>query len=293
MTKTILLTGATGFLGSHICDQLVEQGYETVILKRKTSNAWRIESILDRIIVYNIGEGSLKKIFRENEIKTVIHTATSYGKMGEKSHEVATTNVIFPLKIIETAIDFNVDTFINTDTILNKYFNYYSLTKKHFLDWAKTFSSQIGIFNLKLEHLYGEKDEPEKFISMVIRNFLKNVDRIPLTEGKQLRDFIYVDDAVSAYLEILKISNTHRNGYVEYSIGSGTPISIREIVELIKKLTHNTTTVPNFGVLEYRPNEIMKSVADLKNIENDTQWKPKYDLKSGLEKTIQWHKKHI
>ena len=226
MTKTILLTGATGFLGSHICEQLVEHGYETVILKRKTSNPWRIDSTLNKITVYNIEDIPLSTVFKENNINTVIHTATNYGRKGEKSHEVASANVLFPLKILETSIEFNTDTFINTDTVLYENLNYYALTKKHFVDWTKLYSHQIRIFNLKLEHLYGEKDGSEKFISMVIKSFLNNIERIPLTEGKQLRDFIYVDDVASAYLGIVKISEKFEKKYTEYSVGSGTPISI-------------------------------------------------------------------
>ena len=236
MAETVLLTGATGFLGSHLCEKLVRDGYKVIILKRKKSDTWRIDSLLSKLDSYNIEETPISQIFESEEVSTVIHTATNYGRNDEKPSVIVESNILFPLRLIEIAVEHNTDTFLNTDTILYEYLNYYSLSKKQFINWLSFYTNKIRVFNLKLEHVYGEKDGTQKFISRVIDSFLCNREQIGLTEGKQIRDFIYVEDVVSAYMKILKKSTTFKKKYFEYSIGSGVPTTINEIVELIKKL---------------------------------------------------------
>ena len=165
------------------------------------------------------------------------------------------------------------------------------MSKKHFSDLLKIYAKSIRVFNLKLEHVYGEKDGMDKFISMVIDSFIRNRDRIQFTEGKQQRDFIYVRDVVSAYIKILNKASNFEKKYIEYSIGSGVSISIREIVEVIRKLTFNTLTKTEFGAIKYRENEIMCSVADIAKIREEIQWSPHFDLDIGLKRTIKWYKK--
>jgi nucleoside-diphosphate-sugar epimerase len=291
MARTVLLTGGTGFLGSHICEQLVRGGDKVIILKRKYSDTWRIKHLLNRLVLYNSDEADFSSIFREQNINAVIHTSTNYGRNGEQPHEIFQSNVIFPLTLLEAAVNFNTDTFINTDTVLYEYLNFYSLSKKHFSDLLKIYAKNIKVFNLRLEHVYGDKDGRDKFISMVIDSFLSNKERIQLTVGDQKRDFIYVDDVVSAYVEILDRAQNFEKSYIEYSIGSGISISIREIVELIRKLTFNSVTKTEFGAIKYRDNEIMQSVADISKAREEIQWFPQYDLETGLKMTIQWYKK--
>ena len=131
----------------------------------------------------------------------------------------------------------------------------------------------------------------DKFISMVIDSFIRNKDRIQFTEGTQQRDFVYVDDVVSAYTKILNKASNFEKEYIEYSIGSGVSISIREIVEITRKLTFNTLTKTEFGAIKYRENEIMRSVADITKIKEEIHWSPHFTLVTGLKRTIDWYKK--
>ena len=291
MPRTILLTGATGFLGSHICEELVREGDRVIILKRKLSDTWRIKHLLNKLIIYNLDETNLSLIFKEHMVDTIIHTATNYGRNAEKPSEIFESNVLFPLKLLETSVDFSTDTFFNTDTILHEYLNFYSLSKKHFSDLLKIYAKSIRVFNLKLEHVFGEKDGMDKFISMVIDSFIRNKDRIQFTEGTQQRDFVYVDDVVSAYTKILNKASNFEKEYIEYSVGSGVSISIREIVEIIRKLTFNTLTKTEFGAIKYRENEIMRSVADITKIKEEIHWSPHFTLVTGLKRTINLYKK--
>ncbi len=293
MKKTILLTGATGFLGSHLAERLVQEGHKVIVLKRSFSNIWRIQHILDKVICYDIDEISLEKPFKEHKVDVVIHTATKYGRRGESVREIVEANLYFPLQLLEIATFFSTATFLNTDTILYKYLNYYSLSKKQLIEWLKIFSEKIKVINLKLEHIYGEKDDTTKFVPWIIVQLLKNIEEIKLTEGKQKRDFIYVQDVVEAYCMVLAKLAAFEKGFYEYEIGSGHSIEIRMLVKLIKKITGNDNTFLHFGAIPYRENEIMESKTNIEKIKDEIGWAPKISLEEGLIKTISWYKKNM
>lgn len=289
--KTILITGGTGFLGSHIVNKLSDK-YKIIILKRSFSNTWRIEDNKN-IFYYNIDRINLEKVFDENEIDIVIHTATSYGRNNESVSEITKTNLMFPLKLLELSLKNKVEMFINTDTVSPKYLNEYSLSKSQLTEWLKFYSTQIKIFNLKLEHMYGEKDSTTKFVTYIIYSFLKNIPEINLTKGEQKRDFIYIKDVVDAYYKVLKNYEKFDRGFYEYEIGSGNSITIKELVLKIKGLIENTKTKLNFGAIEYRKNEIMESKSDITKFKKDFNWYPGYSLDEGLKRTIEWYKNNM
>lgn len=135
--KNILLTGATGFLGSHLLGALLKQGYKVTILKRSTSDTWRIKNLVDNVHAYDVDVTPLEQAFKDRQVHAVIHTACSYGRNNQPDHEVVETNLLFGLRLLDAAIAFNVQTFVNTDTFFNdgkssqKYLNAYSLSKKN------------------------------------------------------------------------------------------------------------------------------------------------------------------
>ncbi|WP_457622325.1 NAD-dependent epimerase/dehydratase family protein [Persephonella sp.] len=290
--KTILITGATGFLGSHLTEKLLNDGFKIIILKRSFSNTWRIKHILDRLTSYDIDKTPLDEIFKENQVDAIIHTATLYGRKKETISQIAEANFLFPLKILELTIKNNVRYFINTDTSLPKYLNYYSLSKSQFKEWLKFLSKDLTAVNIKLEHFYGEKDDLTKFITWLIDQFLKNTDEIKLTAGEQKRDFIYIEDVKEFYSILIKSLDKFDKGFYEYELGSGHAVKIKELVLKIKELTGNTKTYLNFGAIPYRENEIMLSQADISKIKKDFSWEPKYSLEEGLKKTIDWYRRH-
>lgn len=231
----VLLTGATGFLGSHLLEALVSQGYKVTILKRSTSDTWRIEGLLGSVSSYDVDQISIEDVFKVERIDTVIHTACSYGRNGEAASEIVESNLMFGLRLLDSAVKYGVGVFINTDTLLPKDLNSYSLSKKHFSEWAQHRSKEISVVNLKVEHMYGPKDDEKKFLPWLIKQLRDNLERVPLTEGNQLRDFVYIDDVVGAYLLILK-NATLLPAYSEFDVATGMLMPVREFVEAVYRM---------------------------------------------------------
>jgi nucleoside-diphosphate-sugar epimerase len=292
MSKTILLTGGTGFLGSHLAKRLVYEGFDVIIIKRSTSKLSPLESIINQVRFYDIDWIDIEKIFQENVIDLIIHCATNYGRFAVPPTDIIQANLFLPLKILQIAENYPVKTFINTDTILDKRVSYYSLSKKHFLDWLYLFSRKMVCISVALEHFYGPFDDRSKFVSKIILDLLHEVDFIDLTLGEQKRDFIYIDDVVEAFMTLVNFSFDVPNNLYRYEIGTGKNIEIREFVQTVKTMTGNKVTRLNFGMLPYRENEIMESHVDISMLSR-LGWQPQISLVEGLKYTIDQERSSI
>ncbi len=282
----ILLTGATGFLGSNLLTRLVEDGHKVTLLVRKTSSLQRITHLIDRITIHTIGDIPFRELFYSGKIEVIIHCATNYGRGGVEPPELVDANLILPLQLLQAGFDSGVHCFINTDTILDKSVSDYALSKSQFREWLGTYAQKMVCVNIALEHFYGSHDDPTKFVSFIVRQLLNNVDCINLTMGEQRRDFIYIDDIVSAFLLIIDNSTSSKTGYFDYEIGTGVTITIREFVELAKHIVLNTQTQLNFGALPYRENEAMEIAVNTAAI-RDLGWIPATSLTNGLSKMVE------
>ena len=285
---TILLTGATGFLGSYLLKSFIKNGYEVIALKRSASNAYRIEEYLNQIILYDIDKTKLSTIFENHQIEIVVNTVTNYGRKDTKISSILDTNLMFGLKLLEESVNANVKTFINTDTLLDRDINAYALSKAQLVDWMKFLSTKnTKMINVKIEHMYGPLDDENKFIYWLINQLKQNVEKIDLTSGIQNRDFIYIDDIVSAYEIIIKNIDSFFN-YEEFELGSGNSIEVKEFVkQIVKELNVNQTitTKLNFGAVAYRVNENMNMEANITKLQN-LGWKPKVSIEDGIKKII-------
>lgn len=271
--KTILLTGGYGFLGSHLLDSLIKNEYRVIVLEKSFASDWRIKKLkLEGKFELALEDKiDIETIFDGNKIDIVIHTATDYGR-NSKQFELINNNVIFPLKLLELLKKYNGESFFNTDSYFNKsntcmsYLGNYIITKKQLEEWLKL-EKEIKVFNMKLEHIYGELDSDQKFVTSIYNKLKANVESIDLTAGIQKRDFINVKEVVKEFIKILKENSKLKNKFYNLEIGTGKSMTVKEFVENMKKELKSITKL-NFGTLEMRENEIMDSKANLRMLKN-------------------------
>lgn len=285
---TILLTGTTGFLGSYLLKSMVDSGHKVIALKRSTSDTYRVEDYLERSRFYNIDQINISELFIKNKIDIVIHTVTDYGRKDTKLSSVANTNVIFGLQLLEESVNNGVKAFINTDTLLERNINAYALAKAQFVDWMQFLSNNITkMVNIKIEHMYGVLDDDNKFIYWLIKQLTQNVQSVNLTSGVQKRDFVYIDDIVTAYEVIIDNIDTLSN-YEEFELGCGKAVEVKTFIEtLYKELSKNQKieTELNFGAIKYRNGENMCMQADISKLKI-LGWKPKISIADGIKTII-------
>jgi len=285
MSRTTLLTGATGFLGSHLLEALLGEGFQVVIIKRSFSDTWRIAHLIKQVKAYDLDKEPIEKAFRDQHIDVLIHTACNYGRKNEPMSQILETNLLFGLRLLENSIKFKAKTFINTDTFLQRHCDYYSLSKSQFVEWLRKDARNLQVINLKIDYMYGPKDEPPKLIPWVVSQLKVGVPEINLTMGNQKRDFIYVDDVVSAYIKIMQ--NLHNlSMFSIFDVGSGDLVSLKKFLHMLKSkyeaIHGKINTILNFGALPYREGELMTVHVD--NIPlMKLGWTAAYNFESGIK----------
>ncbi len=287
---TIFMTGCTGYLGSHLLRCLLKQGCLIYCLHRTKSNFDRVNDLLLEVTWVNVETTDLDDFFAVHRIDYVLHCATNYGRKEDDPIGTIEANLILPLKLLHAAAVNGVSAFINSDTILDKGMNNYSLSKKQFVDWLEAYSDRIVGINVALEHFYGPSDDPSKFVTYIIHSLLSNVELIKLTEGRQKRDFIYIDDVVSAFMTIIRKIPTFEYRYCRFEVGSSKTVEIREFVQLAKEVCCNNKTNLDFGAIPYRKNEVMSSDVNISELRS-LGWHPKVSLLDGLQNTIKIERK--
>jgi len=284
--KTILITGATGFLGSHLTRHLIDLGHRILVLKRSTSRLDRIIDIQTDVQLLDIESVNLDQLFGQAEIDAVIHCATNYGRSELEPHSVIEANLSLPLQLLVKSIEYNVKSFINTDTILDKRIGIYSMSKKQFFEWMDFYSDKISCINVALEHFYGPGDDPSKFVSFLVKQILASTPSIDFTPGDQKRDFIFIQDVVTAFASIIESLDQYPCGVKKFEVGTGHKMKLREFAELVKKLAENNQTRLNFGALPYRKNEAMDTNVDIRELQA-LGWSPKVSTENGIRMTLQ------
>ena len=285
--KTILLTGATGYLGGYLSENFLNKGFKIIALALNKNEQYKFQdNILTK--VYYLDKTTVKEIFDNENVDVVIHTATLYGRRQEHLTSMEKVNVEFPLEVLNEAINHNVKIFVNTSTILNKNINPYTLTKNHFEDWLSLYSDKIKCINLKLDHFYGPNDKPIKFIAWITQELKNNVEKIDLTEGTQTRDFIYIDDVVSAFDIVIEKEKNIPNGKLNtFEVGTNNKTTIKEMVTTIKEKLGNTKTKLNFGAIPYRKNEVLDYQVDTTGL-HQLGWQPEYlSVRKGIQKLLE------
>lgn len=279
--KTILITGINGYLGSHIAIAL-RQHYQIIGLEVDPNNMFRLKD--KNFKVYEASREGIENAFQKNKIEGIIHTATFYGRQNESIKILARANLFIPFDILDLAIMSGCKFFINTDTVLDRFVSTYALTKRHFQEWLYLRRNEIKVVNMQLEHFFGPGCSNTNFVTSMIEHLKRNERSIDLTAGEQCRNFIYIDDIISAYQMVIDRLDDIKEAYSVYQVATSELISIKEIMVFLKEHT-KSSSILNFGAIPYRENELMQSHIDNSAL-IELGWTPENSIRDGLIKTI-------
>ncbi|MEI7085375.1 NAD(P)-dependent oxidoreductase [Pectobacterium versatile] len=282
----VIVTGASGFIGSFLVDNLISKGYSVIAISRSPKPKKGQDNKLQWCNWENISK------FLENGdfgVKAIFHLATDYGRnaAGKNYSEIENANVVNPLKLLDLAVRYKISKFISTDSFFSKpEFNYqhmrpYILTKSSFNEWGRHLSYVHDLFflNVRLEHVYGPNDNKDKFIPYLI-NSLKKEERLKCTSCEQKRDFVYISDVIDAYMTILDADFSKK--YTEIQVGTGYSIPLRDFIDFLIKELNCSSDLIEFGGIPQRENEIMNSYANLESL-SKLNWNAKISYQDGIK----------
>lgn len=302
----ILLTGATGFVGSHLLHHLLSEHHNVTILKRSTSDIWRITDSISAISSVDIDkEKDLSEVFLNYKIDAVIHTATLYIKREtdpEELRDMNEANITFPTLLLDAAVKNEVKYFINTGTCFEyalsdtpvsekspiEAYNYYAATKLAFENILSYYAKMhtMHATTLKLFYPYGEKDN-KKIIPLILQSYAHD-RQLSISKGEQKLDFTYVGDIVKAYSNALSyLSSESYNGYMTFNIGAGKATQIKDLVTHIEQISGKKGLVSCSN--SYPPHDIMHLEADASKAHKILGWRATTSIEEGLTKTYNYY----
>lgn len=301
--KYILVTGGTGFIGSHLVERLLIQNYNVILLKRSFSDTWRVEHLFDifsdQLVMVDIDLVNLEQIFSKYSIEGVFHLATYYNKNPtfEEIVPMGESNIIFPLEVLNLAVKYNIDYFINTGTFMEYTLGeeqlissydldpkiFYASTKISFEDILKYFEANHDIHaaTLKIYSPYGDKDDVNKIIPYLINNLLNNQE-VSINNPNNRLNLVYVDDIVSAFIK-LKGNILKFDKYESFDVARDVSYSLNDIYKFIEVFIKEEEIISINGL----------KTNNMPNVKYNEKisWIPKLSVEDGLKKTIEYYKK--
>jgi UDP-glucose 4-epimerase len=299
----VLVTGGAGFIGSQLVDLLLAEGHTPIILDNFSNG--REENVPSGIKTYrkNLLSDKVERIFKKEQPDVVMHLAAqvSVAKSLESPAEDAAVNVLGTVKLLEYCTKYGVKKFIfssssavygYTSEVIHEEsstspISFYGTSKLVSETYIKLFNRlyDLPYTILRYANVYGPRQRSDGeggVISIFMEQILRNEAPVIFGDGNQTRDFVYVDDVARANL--LAITNADNQ---ILNIGTNAQTSVNLLYTLLSNQLHSSLT-PNYK--PKREGDILHShLSNAKALDN-LKWEPKYDLISGLEKTLDYFK---
>jgi nucleoside-diphosphate-sugar epimerase len=307
----ILVTGGTGFIGSHIVRQLMARPkFDLFVLTRSTSDLWRLNYYCPpqlgqvRIVHGDLCNGEeLSELISRIRPEVLIHLAQAYQTLGSPSNPfVEELNLNSAVRLQEAFLKAGGRRFvaagscfeygnqdcelIDEDTVCQPLYEYAVAKSKatHAIISRGTRTNEETVV-LRVFSPYGPLEKENRIVPQLFASGLTS-SRIPITAGEQVRDYVYVEDVATAFVKVALAQHLPRRQAV-YNVCTGTPKSVRQLAKDVERLCGRPLDL-GWGTLPYRPNEMMRLVGSNRRIAADLHWRPITSLSEGLYRTLQW-----
>lgn len=315
--KKVLVTGADGFIGSHLTERLVELGADVTALSQYNSfNSWGWIDAFDKkvkdsikVVTGDIREyDGMKRIIKGQEV--VLHLAAliaiPYSYLSPMAY--VRTNVEGTTNVLEACREYEVEKIVHTSTS-ETYGTalYVPIDEKHPMQGQSPYSaSKIGAdmmaesyyksFNMPIATLrpfntYGPRQSARAVIPTIISQILSGKTEIKLGSLTPTRDFNFVLDTAEAFI---KVAESERTIGEVINAGSNYEISIGDTVKkIISIIGKDVKILCDDQRIRPENSEVNRLWADNTKIKELTDWKPNYNIDRGLEATIEWVKNNM
>lgn len=327
----ILVTGTAGFIGHHLVLKLSENDHEIIGID-EINDYYDVQLKIDRLQEQGINnfedgkeesknkknysfiklsledENAIKNLFKEEQFDVVVHLAAQAGVRYsiENPRSYINRNIEGFFNILEACREFDIRhlvyassssvygnslevPFLETQQV-DKPISLYAATKKSNELMAHTYSHLYGFktTGLRFFTVYGPWGRPD-MAPILFANWITEGSPIKVfNHGKSKRDFTYVDDIVEGVLRVS--TDTKFDGaYNIYNIGNGSPVGLMDFIQTMQDAFNKETELV---MMDAQPGDVEITYADTTKLENDYGYKPKTDLKAGIQKFADWYKSY-
>jgi UDP-glucuronate 4-epimerase len=315
--SSILVTGGAGFIGSHLCEQLLKEGYHVICLDNFDNfydphiKMINIEEVRKKhpgqftLITGDIRNPEhLKEAFKKNRIDLVVHLAARAGVRPSIADPLLyqDVNIRGTIVILEACKKYGLKDFIfassssvygenqrvpfSEEDLNIQPISPYGATKRagELLCYSYHNLYGINIACLRIFTAYGPRQRPE----MAIHKFTRLIDQgeeIPMYgDGSSQRDYTYIDDLIEGIIAVI-----HRHkGYEIYNLGESQTTSLKELIHLIEGSLGKKA---NIQVLEPQPGDVSLTHADITKAKRLLGYQPKFKMEKGIKRFMDWYKK--
>jgi len=310
----ILVTGGAGFIGSHLCERLLNLGFNVICVDNfdrfynpaiKENN---ISNLIhnDKFKLYRVdicNPDQINDVFFNNKTELVIHLAARAGVRPSIKNPLLyeKVNVAGTVNLLECCRLHNISKFIfaSSSSVYggNKKIPFsendsvdcpvspYAATKRagELLCYTYYNLFKISVFCFRFFTVYGPRQRPEMAIHKFTREILNGEPVEIYGDGSSSRDYTYIDDIISGMINSLD----RVNGFEIINLGNSNPIKLIKLVRLIEEITGSRA---NLKFVESQPGDVFITYADIRKAKEMLEYSPETNIRDGLVKFIKWYK---
>lgn len=311
-----LVTGGAGFIGSNLCEAILDMGYHVRCLDNLSTGKRSNVNLFLNNPNYEFMFGDIKKyedcLKATNGVDFVLNQAAwgSVPRSIEMPLFYCENNIVGTLNLLEAARQNNVKKFVYASSssvygdepnlpkkegIEGNLLSPYALTKRCNEEWAKQYTRFYGLdtYGLRYFNVFGRRQNPDGVYAAVIPKFIKKLinDEAPTIngDGKQSRDFTYIENVIEANLKACLAS--HDVAGQVFNIAFGGREYLIDIYNALTRVLGKEYIKPNFA--PERLGDIKHSNADISKAKLMLNYDPDYDFESGLKEAIEWYKYNL